>query len=183
MVNIPTKLWIPVLTKPAVTFAKEAKKKAPLGDAIAIVALAILISSLLGVLAQGMMGSLLASPLEAIASLAIGTVFVTIIVLTMTGIMYLIAKFLGGKGEFKQQFYFYSLFGVPTMILGGVLGLIPMIGSILNIVLSVYVLWPLTLSIKQVHKIDTVRAVLAWLIPGIVVVILEMVLGMQTGMY
>jgi hypothetical protein len=177
MINIPTKLWVPALTKPAVTFAKEAKRKVSFGDSIPVVMLAILIGSLLSVIAQGMIGTVLASPLQAVIALVVGIIFSTATVLVVNGIMYLIAKAFGGKGNFTQQFYFYSLFGVPVTLLSGALGFIPVLGGYASMILSVYVLWPLTLSIKQAHKLSTMKAVLAWLIPMIVALIISLMIG------
>lgn len=38
-------------------------------------------------------------------------------------------------------------------------------------------LYPLTMALKQSHGFDTLRAVLAWLVPGIIVAIIVIIVG------
>jgi len=170
MVNIPTDLWIPVITKPEKTLAKASKGKASLVDAAIVMALAGLVSGAIGGLFFGIIGLIAGAVSGAIGAL-IGSFI-------WNGAVWIMAKALGGKGEFPKQYYLYSLFGAPIGIASAVIGIIPMIGGIISGLLSLYMLWPLTLSIKQVHKLDTVKAVLAWLVPGIILAIIAAVIGM-----
>jgi hypothetical protein len=48
-----------------------------------------------------------------------------------------------------------------------------MIGGLLGL----YMLWPLTVSIRHVHRMNTLKAVLAWLVPGIVLSIIAVIIG------
>jgi hypothetical protein len=169
MVNIPTDLWIPAVTKPEKTLAKANKGKASLVDAAAVMALAGLVS--------GAVGGLLSGPIGFVAGAIGGAIGLLIGSLLMNGAVWVMAKVLGGKGEFSKQYYLYSLFGAPITIASAVIGLIPMAGGIISALLSIYMLWPLTISIKQVHKLDTVKAVLAWLIPAIILAIIAFIIG------
>lgn len=168
MVEFPTDLWIPALTKPGETFSKL-KGKASLVDAVIVMAVVGLIS--------GILMGLLAGPVGIIGGAIGGAIGAVIMSLVGVGVVWLIAKLLGGKGEFTQQYYVFTLFWAPITLINGVLGLVPVIGSLVSGLLSLYALYPLTLSIKQVHKLDTLKAVLAWLIPGIVLAIIAVIVG------
>lgn len=52
-----------------------------------------------------------------------------------TGLVYFIGKNLGGTGSFDEVAYTFSLFIAPLTVVGAVLGLIPVIGDILNLLL------------------------------------------------
>jgi len=169
MVNIPTDLWIPAVTKPEETLAKASKGKASLVDAAAVMALAGLVG--------GAVGGLFSGPIGFVVGAISGAIGMLIGSLLGSSLIWVIANLLGGKGEFSKQYYLYSLFGAPITIAGSVLGLIPIVGSMIGGLLGLYMLWPLTISIKQVHKLDTVKAVLAWLIPGIILVAITFVVG------
>ncbi|VVB73621.1 Yip1 domain protein [uncultured archaeon] len=168
MVDIPTDMWIPALTKPAETLAKANKKKASLVDAAIVMTLA-------GAVCGAVVG-LMAGPMGLIGGAIGGAIATLLMSLLGNGVVWVMAKILGGKGEFSQQYCLYSLFGAPIAI-AGVLNIVPVLGGILNGLLSLYMLYPLTLSIKEVHKLDTVKAVLAWLIPGIVLAIVAFIVG------
>lgn len=169
MVKIPFDLWIPALTKPAETFSKQ-KGKASLGDALISMALAGLVG--------GAVGGLLAGIVGLIAG-AIGGLLVSglVVPLVMNAVVWVMAKLLGGKGSYSDQFYLYSLFGAPVMLVSGVLSIVPIVGGLIGGLLSLYSLYPLTMALKQVHGFDTMKAVIAWLVPGIIVAIIAVIVG------
>jgi len=169
MVNIPTNLWIPAVIAPEKTLAKASKGKASLVDAAIVMALVGLVGGVIGGLSLGFIGFIAGAIGGAIGAL-IGS-------FVWNGAVWIMAKVLGGKGEFPQQYYLYSLFGAPIGLASAVIGLVPLVGGIVSGLLSLYMLWPLTVSIKQVHRLDTVKAVLAWLIPGIVLAIIAAIIG------
>ncbi|MFH1750860.1 MAG: YIP1 family protein [Candidatus Micrarchaeota archaeon] len=150
-------LWIEVLTKPKEVFAAQ-KTKGDLMAGVMNLGIAYFVVGLVSAI------FLLADPVVAISSL-IGTVVIGIILSIIgVGILYLIAMLLGGKGTFTQQYYLMSIFSVPIVVLS----LIPIVG----ILVSLYGLYLLTLALKEVHAFDTMKAVLVWLIPVILMVIL-----------
>lgn len=122
MVNVPFDLWIPALTKPTETFTKQ-KGKASLGDAVIAMCLAGLVGGAIGGLLAGLTGLVVG----AIAGLIVSGLLSPLIV---NGVIWVMAKILGGKGSYSEQTYFYSLFAAPILIIGGVLTLIPVVGGI-----------------------------------------------------
>jgi len=170
MVKIPTDLWVPALMKPKETFSKANKGKAvSLGDAAIVVGAAGLISGLIGALTNSKVGLV-----EGVIGGAIGGIIGSMV---FAGLVWGMAKVLGGKGEYGRQYYLYSLFGAPVTVINSVLGLVPFIGGLLSGLLSLYMLYPLTVSIKEVHKLDTVKAVLAWLVPVIIIAVILALVG------
>lgn len=85
-----------------------------------------------------------------------------------TGIYHLIAKAFGGRGTFLAYCYSYLLFGVPLGIIGGVIGLIPFIGSLLALAIGVYQIVLQVYMTMAVHRLTGGRATLAVLILPIV---------------
>ncbi|MEK6954109.1 MAG: YIP1 family protein [Candidatus Micrarchaeota archaeon] len=150
-------LWMEVLQKPKDVF-KAQKGKGDIGKGVMNFAIAYLI---VGVI-------------YAIFAIAVPVAAVTILFSTLiggiigsfigVGVLYLVAMLLGGKGSFEDMYYLLSIFAAPITILG----IIPFVGFLA----SLYGLYLLTLAIMEVHGFDTLKAVLVWLIPAIVVGVL-----------
>jgi hypothetical protein len=150
-------MWMEVLQKPKDVF-KAQKGKGDIGAGVMNFAIAYLI---VGVI-QAIL--LFAAPGLAVSAF-IGTLIGGIIGSFIgVGIFYIVAMLLGGKGSFGDMYYLLSLFVGPIAILG----LIPSVGFLA----SLYGLYLLTLAIMEVHGFDTLKAVLVWLIPAIVVGVL-----------
>ncbi len=94
-----------------------------------------------------------------------------------TGIYHLIAKAFGGRGTFLAYCYCYLLFGVPLGIVGGLLGLIPFIGSFIAFAVSIYQIVLLVYMTMAVHRLRGGRATLAVLVLPIVVIVLGIIVG------
>lgn len=171
MVDIPINLWIPALTKPKETFSKAKKSKVSLVDALIIMALCGAIEGLVVGLFTGA---------GLIWGLIIGLVAALLFSFVGTGLFWLMAKLLGGKGEFTRQYYLYSLFGAPIAI-ASILGILPVIGQVISILLSLYSLYPLTISIREIHGFDTLKAVLSWLVPGIILLVIAVIMILVAG--
>lgn len=181
-------IWKNVLINPAGTFKAQAKK-ADYAEAVKHVGIAGIIQGILtgillmmglsavgGILGYGMLGAsigimsivLLAIlvPISAIIGLFIGS-----------GILYIIAKILGGKGDYQTQTYLMAIYMAPIGIISGVLGMIPLAGIVIALIAMIYAIYLLTLSLKETHKYSTGKAVLTWLLPVIVVILLVGVLA------
>lgn len=89
------------------------------------------------------------------------------------GIIYYIARALGGKGTYEQQFYHVSIFFGGILILSGVFSItidLCFLG-ILTWILRLYGLYLAYLVFKSVHKLSTGRAVLLTAMPVILIVV------------
>ena len=181
--RIPS-LWINALIKPKETFKNE-KKNAKLVDGIIHILLAGfiigLIISILSILFAFLLpfGGFPFSGFEGyyvgsvIVSLLFYLIFYPIVVvigtLILAGIFFIIARIQGGEGSFDTQYYLGAIFYAPIMIISSIISLIPCIGAIISLAIFIYALYLLTLSIKEAHGLDTLKAVITWLVPGIVI--------------
>jgi hypothetical protein len=166
-------LWIEALTKPKEVFAAQ-KSKADMMAGVMNYGIAYLI---VGVIMAIFM---LAIPVAAITTLIMVLVGGIIGSFIGVGVLYLIAMLLGGKGTFTQQYYLMSIMAVPMIILG----IIP----IVNFLAGLYAIYLVTLLLMEVHAFDTMKAVLVWLIPAIIVLVFWLVMAatfaaMFGGMY
>ncbi|MBU1198139.1 YIP1 family protein [Candidatus Micrarchaeota archaeon] len=162
--------WVAVLTKPKETYASE-KGKSSLAEGAKHLAVAYGIMGLIYGLGIALFSaSLTVIPgAGAIAGLGMAMIVVAPIMMAVfgivasligNGIIWIIAKVLGGNGPFEQQFYLSSLYLAPIALLG----LIPLVGMLAGL----YGLYLLTLMLKEVHAFDTLKAVAVWIIPGII---------------
>jgi hypothetical protein len=88
------------------------------------------------------------------------------------GIYHLIAKLFGGQGTFLEYFYSYLLFSMPLGILSLLIGLIPILGSIISGALGIYQIVLQVFMTMAVHRMTGGRATLAVLILPIVALII-----------
>ncbi|MEM2974182.1 MAG: YIP1 family protein, partial [Candidatus Micrarchaeia archaeon] len=86
------------------------------------------------------------------------------------------AKILGGKGDYGVQFGYYGMLMAPVIVINAVLTFVPIVGGLVGLLVALYALYLLTISIKEAHQLDTSKAVLAWLIPAIVISIVAMII-------
>ncbi|MFA6035734.1 MAG: Yip1 family protein [Candidatus Micrarchaeia archaeon] len=107
-----------------------------------------------------------------------GAIFVPIAALIFSGIVYIVAKLLGGKGTFTQQFYLVTLATATGSLLIGVLGVIPCLGALISIVGGLYLLYVEIVVMRDLHQISTVKAAVAVLTPIVILLILAFVLFM-----
>jgi hypothetical protein len=93
-------------------------------------------------------------------------------------VLFIFARILGGKGSFGSQSYVQSLFYGPLALLQQVVAVFPGVGRAAFILVAASSLIPTTTSLKAAHGYSTVRAVLTWVIPIIlnVVVVTAIVL-------
>jgi hypothetical protein len=96
--------------------------------------------------------------------------------LLMSVVLFIFAKLLGGKGGYGVQSHLIALYLAPLMVVMTVLGLIPVVGGIIGLLLELYSLYLLTMALKSAHGFDTVKAALVWLIPAILMAVLAFVM-------
>ncbi len=172
--------WYDALTKPKKTFRKE-RKNVSLKEAAKHIGLAGLIAGVIEAIififlnfsSKGLVFSATVSisliillPILAIISLFIGS-----------GIIYLFAKLFGGKGDYNTQTYFVSLYQAPLIPITGLITNIPVLGTIINFIIQIYILYLTTLALKETHNYSTGRAVATWLVPVIILMITVVLIG------
>lgn len=84
------------------------------------------------------------------------------------GFVYLAARILGGTGDYVTQTYLASLFTVPIGIVSGVLSIIPCVGPIIALVISIYGIVLNARVVKVTHNLTTGKSVVAVLSPAII---------------
>lgn len=104
------------------------------------------------------------------ASLA-NIVMVPLFFLIGVGIYFLIAKVLGGTGDFGRFAYLNAAFAAPLGILTTLLSLVPFIGCI-SIFISIYSLVLVYFTVKVEHSLSSGRAIMVVLIPLLVMIVL-----------
>jgi hypothetical protein len=82
-------------------------------------------------------------------------------------VLFLFARMLGGKGSFGTQSYVQSLFYGPLALVQQVVVVIPAVGRVLFALVALGSLLPTTTSLKAAHGYSSVRAVLTWVLPVI----------------
>jgi hypothetical protein len=138
--------WIAAVTKPSVqTFAAEVPRTSQNrlimsgGLATVIAAVLGLFSGLLSGRATGFIGSLIGTPIGFFVG---------------QGIIFLIAKMVGGNGSFMEQSWVMSTFWAPILILTN----IPIIGGFIGLFAWLYSLYLTYLALQPTHRMDSTKA-------------------------
>ncbi len=164
------------LTKPKEVFPSEIKN-ASLADGAKNWAIAGFVGGLINALVMSLVGigGLPATGLNIVA-LLVGAITMAILapLLNLIGhlILSFIAKLFGGTGSWTQHYYLMSLPALPVMVLTSGLNAIPFAGGFLSLLVSVYMLYLLTLAIQMSHGLTTLKAVAVWLIPTVILAVL-----------
>lgn len=93
-------------------------------------------------------------------------------------VLFIFARLLGGKGSFGDQAYVQSLFYGPLAVVQQVFAVMPIVGRALFILLATYSLVPTTTSLKAAHGYSTLRAIITWLMPIVLNVVVVFVVVM-----
>ncbi len=97
------------------------------------------------------------------ASLA-NIITVPLFFLISVGIYFLIAKVLGGTGDYGRYAYLNAAFSAPLGILTALLGMVPFVGCITPLI-SIYSLVLVYFATKTEHQMSSGRAIWVVLIP------------------
>jgi hypothetical protein len=92
------------------------------------------------------------------------------------GLIYLLARLLGGTGEFLEHAWLLSLVWVPIQAASAVIGIIPVLGGIVQLALAIYGLVLYIYATSSAQRITLGRATVAVLIPGIVLAVIVLIL-------
>jgi len=166
--------WVGALIKPTETFKAE-KVNADLVDAMINIGVGGVIGGIILWIGIFLFGEEIGKtlglgvskmPIEIVIFLPLSLVLYLLII---SGIYFIFAKIFGGKGTYTMQTYLLSLLYAPVMAISVVILLIPPISSLLSILISFYVLYPLTIALKETHKYGIIRAVLTWMVPVLIV--------------
>ena len=92
------------------------------------------------------------------------------------GILWAIAVFIfKGTGQFLPYLYTLALIEAPVIVVNAVLGIVPVLGALAAIVVSVFAGYMAILATQSVHKMSFVNALLTVVIPAAVLIILSIV--------
>jgi hypothetical protein len=175
-------IWKDALLNPRESFRSE-KNSANLGDAMKFIAIAGLIS--------GAISGILNMNLLMFALYLIGVPIASVLqVLVISGLHYIFALMLGGKGDYKTQTYIISTFTAPLSIVSSVIGIvitplillgslatlfaiIPIIVAILiGLAISIYSLYLYVVCFEEVHGFGAGRAIAVCLLPVFIMLVL-----------
>lgn len=197
--------WLRVLTSPSeATFEAERQKpSATLSTALIWMVIAGVITGVLGYLqsimmAQSMRGAIpqmlevLDLPAEAEAQLvqisetgafgglgaaSLGSIIsVPLGFLIGVGILWLLARLLGGTGEYGRYAYLNATYTAPMTILIALLNLVPVLGGCLAFIIYIYELVLTYYATKVEHQLSSGRALIVVLLPIIFVLLLVLCL-------
>jgi hypothetical protein len=96
-------------------------------------------------------------------------VAVPLLFFLLMGVVYLFARYFGGQGSFLEQCNTSLYLQAPLGVLSKLLALIPIVGRILNTVLSLYGIVLQVFIIIAVHRLSKGKATATILIPVIVI--------------
>ena len=186
------KIWKSVLIQPTKIFDLETQN-ANLLEGAKHLAIASVITALVSFLGQTLFGVratgipklLPAGGIPGLlADIVTGPITAIALWLFWSGVCYVFARFLGGKGDFITQSYLISLYSAPMMIIAGFVPLlvrvIPPLGfyGILTKTLSVYSLYLLSLALNTSHKYGILKAVWTWIIAAVLLFIGSILFGL-----
>jgi len=140
----------------------------------------ILIIAIAGILG-GLGSTLYGTPDLAISTIILTSlfapVFTVLIYFILVGIMHTLARLFGGKAKYIEYFRAESHAAILSWL--GVLALIPLLGGIINLFISIWGFIVSVVVLENVHKLTRGKAIIVVLIP-IIVMILLLVIGSAT---
>jgi hypothetical protein len=133
-----------VLTRPAVATFEEYERN-DLQGATTYVAIAAIIAGIFGAIGAAIRGA----PGGLIGTL-IGTLFAVLLgFFIWLGLVYLLGRAFGGTGNFGELAFDVSLFYAPLLVLSSLLGIIPILGALVSLVVFIYQLYLTYLGIQS----------------------------------
>ncbi len=180
---LPLELWKNALLRPKETFAKE-KKNTSVVRGVKQIALASLFWSYqVGRILELSFASIF---LPLVSSVAYGDTFwISNIVMGVIGFLavlfvffavnvvwWVIAKILGGRGEFSTQYFLAALYAAPITLLVFLATFIPFVGFLFQSAMQFYWLYLSVLMIREAHDLSALKAAIVVLLPVIIVLVL-----------
>ena len=107
------------------------------------------------------------SPICGVICTPVGAALAVVFLIIAVGLQHLVARAVGGKGLFDDLVYACAAFAAPLSLISSALGLVPLLGCF-SIFVYVYALGLNVIAVKTVHRLDTMRAIIAvfWWIPA-----------------
>ncbi|MCX6768218.1 MAG: Yip1 family protein [Candidatus Micrarchaeota archaeon] len=168
--------WKNTLMNPEKTLAGQ-KKKASLEEGVKQLAIALVVAGVISGIITTLytLGLGVASIVIAPIAMLIGGLIGAVIV---NALVWVVAKALEGKGSYGTQFHLVSLVYAPVLVLTSILNIIPVLGGLIGMLVSLYGLYLSILAVKEAHSFSIMRAAVAVLLPVIVIgVILAMLMA------
>ncbi len=174
--SVSMKIWESILTlKPKEAIEKIIAVKNPtFMDGLTLYIIASLISATVTFISMALVGGTALGSLE--AGLGGGLMFLLVIPLGLVGsiimafLMTTIANALGGKGNFNSLYYAIATISVPATV-ATIVGIIPCVGSIIILLIEIYVIYLEVLAISKIFALDTFKSIVAWIVPVIITMI------------
>lgn len=92
------------------------------------------------------------------------------------GILYLIARALGGTGVYGRYAYLIATYGAPLSIISSIIGFVPMIGGCIAALLSIYGIVLTYFATRVEHGLTQGKAIATVLIPLVLLIVLALCL-------
>lgn len=90
------------------------------------------------------------------------------------------AKIMGGRGDFADSLK-SSVYALTPYMLLGWLAVIPIIGWLLGLIFFIWSIALLVLGVRELHELDTMKAVIAVVIAVVILFIIAVILGLILG--
>ncbi len=116
------------------------------------------------------------TPYPGVGTIIGGVIGVFFAFFIVAGIIYLLARALGGTGTFLEHSWLLSLVFVPIQAVSDVIGVIPILGGLVGALLGIYSVVLYVFATASAHRMTLGRAAVAVLIPGIVLAALVLLL-------
>lgn len=115
---------------------------------------------------------MMGTPAFGFAAIVRGLLWAIVGYLVFVALLQLIAKILGGTGNFGKYAYLIATFHVPITLLNGVLGLIPFLGGCVVFLLSIYELVLAYYATRVEHKLPQGKAIMVVLAPVLILALI-----------
>jgi hypothetical protein len=103
----------------------------------------------------------------------VGTLIFTIIFFFFfVGILYLLGRAFGGTGTFGELAYDIALYSAPITVLASLFGIVPIVGGLVALLLSIYEIYLNWLSVQAGMNLPGSKALWVILIPLLVILLL-----------
>jgi hypothetical protein len=183
--------WVEVLTRPSVATFENREAEADLGSAILGVVIAGVIAGAISgffVLVGGFFSAVFGGGVGAAARGVGGSVetliktpvSLLITLLVFSALMVFVARFFGGRGDYRVQTYLISLFIAPLAIISAVFSWIWVIGGIVGFAIFIYEVVLTTFAVMAAQRLTVSQSVVTWLVSGVGLLI---VLGVLSAIY
>ena len=171
--------WIKALTQPNVATFEQIANDAPpdsYSKALTWIFAATLVSGLINVVVglvfssaarfsnvRGIDPATLQGTSTVVSLICVPVIGLISVIITaiIVGITHLVARALGGTGTYNKLIYTTAAYSAPLTIVSSLIGVIPVVGACVNLILGIYGLVLNVTSVKAVHQFDWGKAILS----------------------